>query len=196
MDWRTRLQARIEELGLSRAEVTRRAGVGPTAIRDIIDREQTPSIDNLAKIARAVGYSLSDLYDGTKRIQFALRVNGISEGHGMWSEVPSRHAKVVPLTVFTDETVSIEISGDDLSPNFRRGDIVSGPRSTGTGIGNLIGQECIVQTTSGERMICLLLHGDKPDRYTLRPFDMRQRDRTNTQIEWAAPIRMILRGSY
>lgn len=195
MGWRQRLTARLHELGLTRAEVARRAGVGPTALRDILDRGQTPSVENLSKIARSLGVSLSYLYEGDSNVKLILTINGISQGRGMWSEVPRRHAKVVPLSFFNDEMVTVEVSDDDLAPNYRRGDIIAGPRSSGDTLSNLIGSDCIIETKSGRRTVCILMHGSKPGRYNLRSFDLRKDEQRDVEVEWAAPIRLILRGS-
>lgn len=194
MDWRDRLQQRIDALGLTRLDVSRRAGVGPTAIRDIVDRGQTPSVENLAKIARAVGMTLTELYEGDKRVDILLRVNGVTTGQSMWAELHGRHQKVVPLTVFDDDTVGVEVSTDNLLPSYRRGDILCGPRSSGAAASNLAGLDCIIQTSDGERYIGILTLGQKPGQMDIRSFDPRQDGRRNAPIEWVAPIRLILRG--
>lgn len=194
MDWRERLQRRIDTLGITRAEVARRAGVNATAIRDIIDREQTPSVENLAKIARSVGYTLSDLYEGTDRVHISLRVNGVSTGNSMWAEIPAKHSKIVPLQILDDEFVSVEIGNDDLLPAYRRGDIVAGPKFSGVAVDNILGADCIVETADGSKVICILLSAERAGSYTLRSFDLRQKDKPAVKLSWAAPIRLILRG--
>ena len=63
-DWPDRLLKRIEELGLTNAEVCRQAGLKSSTISDI-KRGNRPSIDRIAKLARAVNWSLDQLYDST-----------------------------------------------------------------------------------------------------------------------------------
>lgn len=193
MNWRERLQRRIDDLGMTRLDAARRAGVGPTAIRDIIDRGQTPSVENLSKIARALGLTLTELYEGDNGVNLLLKVNGVTTGHGMWAEVHSRHQKIVPLNVFDGDSIGVEVSSDDLMPTYRRGDILCGPKSVGTAVGNLIGCDCIIQTVAGERFIGVLAMGQKPGCFDIRSFDPRQAGARNAAVEWVAPIQVILR---
>lgn len=60
-----RFLQRVEELNLSDAEVCRRAGLEGTSIADI-RRGVRPSVDRAAMLARAVNWSLNELYYGTK----------------------------------------------------------------------------------------------------------------------------------
>ena len=65
-DWPERFLRRIEELRLTDVEVCRKAGVRPNTIADI-KRGARPSVDKMAKLARAVNCSLNQLYTGTEK---------------------------------------------------------------------------------------------------------------------------------
>src|SRR5690606_5624556 len=73
-DWRSRLRDAVNSSGLTRAEIARRAGLNATALRDILDRGKTPSVDNLARIVRVLNLSLGKVYDGDiiGRIQLSI----------------------------------------------------------------------------------------------------------------------------
>lgn len=67
IDWKKRLLARIEELGLTPAEVLRRAGLNRAFLANLDTGKSTnPRIDNLISLSQAVGWSLYNLFeDGT-----------------------------------------------------------------------------------------------------------------------------------
>jgi DNA-binding XRE family transcriptional regulator len=194
---RARLRLRIAALGLTNAEVARRAGVNPTMIRDLLDRNAVPSVENAAKIARAVGYTLQQLYEGESTLKMNLNVDGITRGQSMWAKVSERHARVVPITVLSEDTVSVEIAPEDeaLAHGFRRGDVVSGQKIKAPFLSNVVGRECIIMTTSNDQYIGVLLKGSRSDTFDIRPLDVRQQEARDLSISWAAPITLIIRGA-
>lgn len=192
-DWRERLRARMEELRLVPREVTRRAGVNATMIHDILARGQTPSVENLSKIARALGYTLSDLYEGTIGLTLELQVMGVTRGREMWGAVKPSEQRVIPLTLFAKDSVSIEVGDDTLEPAYRRGDVLSGPKSSGSQLHNAIGSDCIVSLKDGQKILGVLLRGGTRATFNIRPLDRRREEFRDVHIEWAAPIHLILR---
>lgn len=59
--WRKRLEKAIKDSGLSMKEVSLAAGKGETFVRDLIERDRIPSIENFLAIARVVGKPVSYL---------------------------------------------------------------------------------------------------------------------------------------
>jgi transcriptional regulator with XRE-family HTH domain len=195
MDWRDKLEAWVENSGRTRASICRSAGVGPTALRDILDRRQSPSVDQLTKLVHELGKSITDLYGEAESISLNLRINGVTSGEpGVWSEVPRRESRYFPLNFLDQDAVTIEVSSDDLKPDFRHGDIISGPKIVGPHVDNYAGQECIVVTKAGDHHICILLRGTKPGRFNLRPLDNRRDEIKNVEISWIAPVQAIFRA--
>ena len=194
--WRDRLRKRIEELGLTDIEVARRAGVADSTVRDWLERvKNAPRIDLVAKVAQAVGLSVSELYEGTARATVLLKVNGLLQARGMWSTISKSHQSVVPLTFLNDELITIDVATDDLVPHYRRGDAICGPKVTGPNYHNLVSLDCIVELSDGRRLVGILMSGAEPGTYTIRPFDVRAEEVRNVTPAWVAPIRMILRGA-
>lgn len=111
----------------------------------------------------------------------------------MWSEYAPNEALSIPLRLFEENTVSVSIGTNEFEPRFHRGDIVVGAKHFGEHLDNLIGTECIVQTTDGQRLIRYLARGATAGRFNLRSFDPRQDDIANVRIAWAAPIGLIIR---
>ena len=62
MSWRERLERRMLDLGITRTELARRAGLNRTAVRDIIERGATPSIENFKNLATALNMTVAELY--------------------------------------------------------------------------------------------------------------------------------------
>jgi transcriptional regulator with XRE-family HTH domain len=63
------IHRRMVEAGLTTAELTRRADVGRSYIKDLFSgtKSRRPTADNLAKVASALGCSLSDLINDPGR---------------------------------------------------------------------------------------------------------------------------------
>lgn len=110
-----------------------------------------------------------------------------------WTDIAERHARMVPLTLFSEETVSVEVSTSDAS-GFRAGDILVGQKVRGHGLSNVVGVECIVLTKDGTKVVGVLLQGATPGTHSIRPLDIRRSELRDVTVEWAAPIRMIIRG--
>ncbi len=189
MTWQDRLLEALERSGHTRAAVSRMAGVSKSFWRDTFDRGQTPSVDNLASVARVLGLSLSELYDGIPSQEFKVTVSRIADGEN-WLERPD--GKTVSLPVFGADYVAVEMRGA-VPPGYRPGDVVCGTRIPGSRIDNHVGRECIVQCNDGPQVIRVLHKGSKPGRYTLRSADPRIADIQDARVEWAAPITLVIR---
>lgn len=174
-------------------ELCRLAGVNPSSLRDI-RAGRVPSLERAQKIASAVGYSLDELYSSATREVGSIFVQGTTSGGEVFSEFAGlgRHFEV---DLLQPNSVFVEVSGDELLPSFRRGDVIGGTRFTGANLDNLIGLECLVAERGGAgRWVKVLARGGKPGRYDLRSLRPGQPDLTNVAIEWAAPIRWVLRN--
>lgn len=195
VDWKKRLDGRIEELGLTRAEVLRRAGLNKGFFVNLEKgKSQFPGIDSLVALANAVGWSLWNLLgeetgDGLRlMLQHRIRANE------MWQDGSGR-PREVPLSVLSQDLISLEVETDEYRiAGYRRGDIVSGARSFGRHIDNLIGLDCIVETSDGQKLFKVLAKGSIQGRYTLKSFNPQNEDMADVRIKWAAPVQMILRG--
>lgn len=77
---------------------------------------------------------------------------------------------------------------------FPQGDILVGQKVRGHGLSNVVGVECIVLTKDGTKVVGVLLQGATPGTYSIRPLDIRRSELRDVTVEWAAPIRMIIRG--
>lgn len=194
-DWYDRLVARMDALGLSEAEVIRRAKLSGSWFTDRNKgKAQQPKIDTIVKLAAAVNTTVSELLGEGAADGLKLVVQHRIQANEMWADRADGKPKELPLSFLTQDLVSLEVETNDYrSSGYRRGDLVAGAR-TFKHIDNLIGCDCIVETTDGERLFKVLAKGSVHGRYTLKSFDPAQEDIDNARIKWVAPVTMIIRG--
>jgi hypothetical protein len=160
----------------------------------MIQRGANPSIGNFRSLAKALGYTLQELFEGDE-VRLNLFIHGITTGDSMWAEIPSRHARVVPLTLASENMVSVEISHLDAAPQegYRTGDIVSGEKVPFSD--NLKGRDVIAKAKDGKFYVGKLFPGtsEKRNALNIRPFNGGE-ERQNLILEWVAPIQFIIRG--
>jgi len=194
-DWIARAKARKTKLDLSNSKVDEMMGRPSGSYRDMVDRGVVPSIDNARSLAKALGYTLQELFDGNE-LRLNLFIHGITKGDSMWAEVPSRQARVVPITLASENMVSVEISPEDAAPHlgFREGDIISGEKIPYSD--NIREREVIALTKDGRRLMGTLYGGSKRDTVHIRPFKLGRPEIKDVVLEWVAPIQFIVRGPF
>lgn len=192
-NWIERAKARKAKLGISNTKVDELMERPSGSYRDMIDRGTVPSIDNARSLAKALGYTLHELFEGDE-VRLNLFVHGITKGDSMWAEVPARHARVVPITLASENMVSVEISRDDAAPHlgFREGDIISGEKVPYSD--NIREREVIALTKDGRRLVGTIYGGSKRDTVNIRPFKLGRAEIKDVTLEWVAPIQFIVRG--
>lgn len=179
------------DLGINRTDLARRAGLGRTAVRDILERGATPSIENFRKLAAALNMTVAELYSGVQDATPILNITGISDGVRVLDAPES--AKNKTIDIFDPSIVWVKVSDNELYPYFRSGDVIGGPRTISIAVDNLLGLECIVETDDGARHIRTLTRGNKLNRYHLRGLRPDQGEIPDAKVLWAAPIKFIIR---
>lgn len=190
-DWRTRLTARMEALGLTPAEVTRRAALKPSMMHDILKRGATPSVENLSKIATALGMTLGELVDGTNQ-RVRISPYGRVVGGGVVLQEASEDVDLPEF--FSQDLVVLKVDTNFMTgAGYRPGDVVCGSKTSIERASNLVGLECIVCDTQEHLHIGILLRGAASDRWRLGPISQLQQPVDDVELLWAAPIRLIIR---
>jgi transcriptional regulator with XRE-family HTH domain len=194
-DWRARLIKRREELGYSNAELARHADVKPTMLHDILERGSNPSVANLFKIAKALNFSLSELYEGTiASTSHRVAITGVYEGGVVLDTQDRGEPNHVEVTFPSTNLESVRVRSDLLDPaGYRRGDVLMGVRHAATAANNIVGKDCIVALPDGTRLVTHPVKQTGPASYNLRFFHRSQPDCEAVEIAWAAPITMIVR---
>lgn len=198
--WRKRLKELIEERpDLSMKRLSLDAGLSESAVRDIVNRGSTPTVDTFCAIAKAAGVSPAWLLQGDERFHAKIPLLGIASGGEGWTPLEGPAARrahdVVEFDMSNVDTFAIEVRGDSMSPVYRNHDQLFCRRHVGAGVDNLIGSDCVVRTAGGDNYIKILARGSRLGVYNLRSYNPVFQDVENVQLEWAAPIVWIRRGA-
>lgn len=189
--WRKRLRDAVIARGLDPKDVSRRAGRGPTFLRDVIDYGIDPSVEKLMSVLNVLNMTMGELIDGLENPPQRIPIIGVSEAGECWTPSPSAGETEMALT--DGEPIAVEVRGDSMAPVYRDGDLIIGAKRSGAAADNLIGQDCIIETREGQRYIKFLLRGSPKGRYTLRAYNPTTPDIENVRLAWVAPILWVRR---
>jgi transcriptional regulator with XRE-family HTH domain len=194
--WLQKIFDRIAEMRLSRAEVLRRAGLANSTFSDWA-KGSTPSFENLEKVLTVINWTQSNLVEGATGSVINLGPLNEITGGEMWAPAQKK-AKTFPLSILNEDLVSFEVVTDEYrTAGYHLGDILSGPRSVGGHLDNLIGRDCIIETSKGDKYFKVLRRGSRPGLFTLGSFDRTKEPapkETDVKIKWAAPVQLIVRN--
>lgn len=100
----------------------------------------------------------------------------------------------IKLEIGDQEQVSVRVKGDRLLPFHHDGDILIGTRLYGADIAQALRKECIIMSKGRRGYVRFLHPSSEPGRYTLRSLNPAIDDQEAVEIEWAAPIKVIVRN--
>ena len=190
--WRERLNDLIKQRGIGRKPLSRQAGLSEKVVEQVLTVTANPGVETLAAIAKALGVSIGYLYDG--ECALAQRVNiigAVTAGDG-WT-IYDDGLDEIEMSVPGGAPVGLEVVGDSMAPVYRDGDILIGGKKT-SHFTDLLRHDCIIQTTSGQRVVKYLSRGRIRGRFTLRSYNPAHEDIEDAELEWAAPIAWVCRG--
>lgn len=191
--WRHRLEEFIVSQGLTMKGLSLKAGLSETAVRDIVKRGTSPSIDGFLAICGALGVTPGFLLYGKDAYMALVPIVGDTSPNESW--VPSvREDRKMPFDLADEDPIAIRVRGNDMAPAYREGDTLICHRRVGKYIDNLVNLDCAVKLLSGACYIKILKRGTKPGLYTLKSYNPRIDDIPDTKIEWAAPVVWVRRG--
>lgn len=195
-DWKTRLKTIIEETpGLSMKGLSVKAGLNPSAVYDILKRDQAPSIEAFLALAKALGVKPSFLLDGDEGGKLTIPILGIvSAGEG-WTPVDDASDHAVDFELGAHDTIAVEVRGDNMAPVYRDGDVLICHRRFGPNADNIIGLDCIVKTAKGQNYVKILKRGSRSGRFNLKSYNPVVDDIEDVALAWAAPVAWIKRGA-
>lgn len=183
----------MEEAGFSMKRLSLKAGRGESFVRDLVNRDRTPSIENLKAIADALGVSPNWLLSGDDQLRLKVPVVGFASAGEGWTPFDDAQLGAVEFELDAPEYIAIEVRGDSMSPVFRDGDTLFCRRRLGAHVDNYIGLECVLRTSNAEHFVKILTRGGKPGTFNLRSYNPHFRDIEDVTLEWAAPIVWIKR---
>lgn len=184
---RAALRRLMDKRGVKAKPLAIGAGLGQTAVRDILDPDSTDvRLGTLRKLADQLGASVEELI-GVDLIPVTGRVGAggtvIFEDLGVGETVPRPPGMSGPLE-------ALEVIGDSMLPRYSSGDVVYISRTHDGVRPEYFGEYCAVRLISGETYIKMLARGSRPGFVTLR--SLNAADIEDTEIEWATPIIFVL----
>lgn len=193
-DWRARLKRLIDETpGLSMKTLSLKAGLGASTLHDILKRGRSPSIDVLIAVAAALGMRPSQLIDGDAPGAMQIPITGIV-GREVWTAADDAQARLAAFDIGGNDTITLEVRGNDMAPVYRDGDVLFCNRQFGPNADNLIGLDCALRTASGDNYIKILKRGSRPGRFNLKSYNPAIDDIEDVALQWVAPVAWIKRG--
>lgn len=183
---REALRRVMERKGMKPKPLAKRAGLGDTSIRDLLDNPgRDIKIGTLQKIAGALEVNVEDLL-GDNGVPLTGRVG--AGGSIIFSEVDGGTMPRPPGG--GGDLEALEVIGDSMLPRYSSGDIVYISRTHDGLTADAIGDYCAVRLESGESYIKLLARGSRPGLWTLR--SLNAADIEDVELTWATPILFVL----
>ena len=196
--WSDRLKLRVNQLGISMAELARRAGVPYDSVTKYMKGGvEQPRGETLPNLARALGVNLLWLQHGVGPEISMVPLVGYSSAGEEWLPVDD-HAQgagfeEVEFALGDADPIAIGVRGRSMSPVYRSGDILICSRYSGNDPDRFLRRDCVVQTMTGACYIKHVAPGPTPGTFTLKSYNPEFPDIEGVQVAWAAPVRWIKR---
>lgn len=183
---RAALKAVMIRKGVKPKPLAKRAGLGDTSVRDMLDNPGRDfKVSTLHKLADALSVNIEELL-GTAGVPLTGRVG--AGGSIIFEEVIGDLMPRPPGA--GGELEALEVIGDSMLPRYSSGDIVYINRQHDGLKPEFLGDYCAVRLTTGETYIKLLARGSKPGFFTLRSLNAADID--DVEIDWATPVLFVL----
>tara|TARA_R110000822_G_scaffold62916_9_gene154866 strand:- start:2191 stop:2781 length:591 start_codon:yes stop_codon:yes gene_type:complete len=194
-DWRTNLLKALREAGMTMKDVSLAAGLNHSAISEWLgSKKKAPSIENFLAACAAIGVSPVTILGGQDGPQKVPVVGVVSGGEG-WIAINDHEADALEFSAGNEDLIGLEVRGDSMDPVYRNGDFLVCQRTSGRNAHNLVNSDVVVRTATGGQFVKILKRGRQTDLFTLKSYNPRFDDITDVQIEWAAAVTWIKRGS-
>jgi transcriptional regulator with XRE-family HTH domain len=163
------------------------AGLGETAVRDILDKGVEPRVGTLIKIADALEIPASSLFGSQVPV-----LGKVGAGGSVAYDETDEPALVDRPPGAVGRLMALQVAGDSMFPVYRDGDVIYVARDHQGVLPEYLGEECAVHTYDGFTFLKTLSLGAQPNRYTLRSFNAP--DMENVEVVWASPVLFVMRN--
>jgi repressor LexA len=181
------LRRLMTKAGIGAKPLAKKARIGETAVRDILeDRSSNPRINTLSSIAAALEVSLSEILTDAG----VAVVGRIGAGGSIIFEDAGEVERVGRPPDVDGELIGLEVVGNSMLPKFDPGDVIYISRDHEGVIPEYVGAYCACRLTTGETYLKKLAAGRTPGRFTLR--SLNAEDMEEVELSWATPVRAIL----
>lgn len=174
--------------GISAKPLSKKAGLGETAVRDIMESKDGPRIGTLIKLADALEIPASNLLEGQVPV-----LGRVGAGGSVLFNEPDDEPELVDRPPGAPRhLMALKVTGDSMMPVYRDGDIIYVERIHQGVLPSYIGEECAVHTVEDGTFLKILANGSQFNRYTLRSFNAP--DMENVELVWASPVLFVMRN--
>lgn len=191
------IQAIIEKRGTNPRAVALQAGMGPTSVRDIINRKaKNPAYVTLLRIADVLDVDVSEIIDGVTAPRPTISIAG-KVGAGAQVPVFDVYEKgdgpqvECPPGLSAHGIVAVEVEGDSMEPLYSEGDLLFYSRNGHEGVpGDVVGHRCVCEDENGMGWVKQVRQGSEPGLYHLISLNPFARNNLNVRLKWAARVRL------
>lgn len=189
----------IEDSGTNNRAVAEAAGLGHTAVRDIITRKvKSPTYSTIEKLAQVLGVDVLEIIGPTrKRLPVAVAgrvgagslvplVDGFEKGDGLFHVTR-------PDLLPAHGVVAVEVDGDSMAPMYQPGHVLFFSRKADTGVMDEdIGKPCVIEDQDRNAWVKLLKRGSQPGLWNLVSLNPGAESMWDVKINWAARVLLAL----
>jgi repressor LexA len=173
--------------GIKNKPLAKKAGLGETSVRDILDNEDRDiKLGTLHKLAGALEIDIHDLIRSGSPVPLVGRIG--AGGEIVYEETPAVDLPRPPGAEGVIE--ALEVQGSSMLPRYSSGDVVFISAEARGVDQDDIGEFCAVRLVTGETYVKQLAHGSKPGFFNLR--SLNADDIVDVEIEWATPILFVM----
>jgi hypothetical protein len=183
---RAAIERKMRQQKIRKGTLSRRAGLGATALRDIIDFDRGDmKASTLVKIADVLDVPVDELVK-----EPVFLVGKIGAGGAILFEENPEPEEVPRPPAARGSLVALQVQGDSMLPRYDEGDIIYIKREHEGVLPQYIGFHCAVHLADGGTFLKILEAGTEPGRYTLRSHNAA--DMRNVEVVWAAPVLFVM----
>jgi transcriptional regulator with XRE-family HTH domain len=194
-DWRAQVRKLVGPgKRLDYKTVSERMGMSAGWLSDTLNDKSNPKVSVFIKLAEALGVPPAYLLGDENAAGLTLPIFGVVSGGEGWT--PADQSGPIDYATFAihgEDIIVLDVRGDSMSPVYRNGDQLFCQQRFGAGIHNLMGQDCVIETTDGERFVKILEKGSQRNLYRLKSYNPYFKDIEDVGLKWAAPVIWIRR---
>jgi phage repressor protein C with HTH and peptisase S24 domain len=184
---REALRKAMEDRKIKPKRLSKIAGLGETAVRDLMETTTDPRIGTLIKLADALKIPASSLFGDQVPV-----LGKVGAGGSVLFNDETHEPELVdrpPGAV--GRLMALQVTGDSMFPVYRDGDIVYANRDHEGVLPEYIGEECVVLTVEGGHFLKTLETGSQFNRFHLRSFNAPAME--NVELVYATPVLFVMR---
>lgn len=185
---RDALRRQMEKTGWKAKPLAKAAGMGETAVRDILKNNgQDVRVGTLVRLASVLNCDLEELI-ASPRVQLAGYIG--AGGSVIFEDPLPDEEPVLRPPGLSGEITALEVRGDSMLPKYESGDIIYIQRQHEGVLPEYIGEYCAVRLSSGETFLKKLAFGSREGVYTL--VSLNAADMADVEVDWATPVLFVM----